>query len=66
MKNLKGIAVVTDGSIKRMAMTYDVINDSGVATSVNKRLNRVVTDSDVTAAIKTLEAYAQSIIEEQD
>lgn len=66
MKNLKGIAIVTDGSIKRMAMTYDVINDDGIATAMNKRINRVVADKDVLAAIDVLESYAKNIIDEQE
>lgn len=65
MKNLKGIAVVTDGSIKRIAMTYDVINDEGVATAMNKRINRVVTDAEVLAAIDVIEKNAKNIIDEQ-
>lgn len=65
MKNLKGIAVVTDGSIKRIAMTYDVINDEGVATAMNKRINRVVTDTEVLAAIDVIEKNAKNIIDEQ-
>ena len=65
MKNLKGIAVVTDGSIKRIAMTYDVINDEGVATAMNKRINRVVTDAEVLAAINVIEKNAKNIIDEQ-
>ena len=66
MKNLKGIAVVTDGNTKRIAITYDVINDKGEATSVNKRINRIVTDTNVLEAVKSCEAYAQKIIDEQE
>ena len=65
MKNLKGIAVVTDGNTKRIAITYDVINDKGEATSVNKRINRVVTDINVLEAVKSCEAYEQKIMYEQ-
>lgn len=66
MKNLKGIAVVTDGNTKRIAITYDVINDKGEATSVNKRINRIVTDSEVLNSILVVESYAQTIIDSQE
>ena len=66
MKNLKGIAVVTDGNTKRIAITYDVINDKGEATSVNKRINRIVTDSEVLNNILVVESYAQTIIDSQE
>ena len=66
MKNLKGIAVVTDGNTKRIAITYDVINDKGEATSMNKRINRIVTDSEVLNSILVVESYAQTIIDSQE
>ena len=65
MKNIKGIAVVTDGSLKRMAVTFDVVEDDGTISRINQRINRVVTDSDVLEAVKEFEAYAQKIVDEQ-
>lgn len=65
MKNIKGIAVVTDGSLKRMAVTFDVVEDDGTISRTNQRINRVVTDSDVLEAVKEFEAYAQKIVDEQ-
>lgn len=66
MNNLKGIAVVTDGNTKRVAMTYDVINSEGVVTDYNKKINRICTDSNVLEAITVLESYAQTIIDSQE
>ena len=66
MKNLKTVAVATDGSFKRIAMSYDEINNGGTATAINKRVNRVVTDVDVLAAIDVLENHAKKIINEQE
>ena len=64
MKNIKGIAVATDGSLKRMAITYDVIDDeTGKVTSSNVKANRVVTDAEVLGEIAKIENYAQSIID---
>ena len=64
MKNIKGIAVATDGSLKRMAITYDVIDEAtGKVIEPNVKTNRVVTDADVLAEIAKIEQFAQSIVE---
>ena len=63
MKNVKGIAVVTDGSLKRIAVTFDVVEDNGTISKINQRINRVVTDSAVIDNISALEQYAQTIID---
>ena len=62
MINIKAIATATDGSVKRMAITYDVINDEGKVTSSNAKLNRVVIDQAALKAIDTLEQLAQENI----
>ena len=62
MINIKAIATATDGSVKRMAVTYDVINDEGKVTSANAKLNRVVIDQAALKAIDTLEQLAQESI----
>ena len=63
MINIKAIATASDGSVKRMAITYDVINDEGKVTSANAKLNRVVIDQAALKAIDTLEQLAQESIE---
>jgi hypothetical protein len=64
MKNIKGIAVATDGSLKRMAITYDVIDEeTGKVTSSNVKTNRVVTDAEVLGEIAKIEEFAQMIID---
>lgn len=64
MKNIKGIAVATDGSLKRMAITYDVIDETtGKVTASNVKANRVVTDAAVLGEIAKIEEFAQTVIE---
>jgi hypothetical protein len=63
MRNLKGTVIMTDGNSKRLALTYDVINDDGEATAVNKKVDRIVTDKDTLEAIAAIEAYAQTVID---
>jgi hypothetical protein len=64
MKNIKGFAVSTDGTMKRLAVTYDVIDDEGKVTKANVRVNRLITDDNALAAVDELLNYAQSLIEE--
>ena len=62
MINIKAIATATDGSVKRMAVTYDVINDEGKVISSNAKLNRVVIDQAALKAIDILKQLAQESI----
>ena len=63
MNNIKGFAVATDGSGKRIAITFDVIDGQGKVTSTNKKINRVIIDETVLAAIKIVEEYAQTVVD---
>lgn len=66
MNNIKGYAIANDGNMKRIAITYDVIDDAtGKPTSVNNKINQYVTDSSVLESIKVIDDYAQSVIDEQ-
>ena len=65
MKNIKGIAFASDGSMKRLAITYDEVNSDGKVTNQNVKVNRVVTDDKVINALATVEAFAQSIADEE-
>lgn len=65
MKNIKGIAFAADGSMKRLAITYDEVNSDGKVTNQNVKVNRVVTDDKVINALATVEAFAQSIADEE-
>lgn len=65
MINIKGYAIAQDGSVKRMAITYDEINSEGKVINPNARVNRVVVDDNALSAILTLDAYAKSVIENE-
>lgn len=65
MINIKGYAIAQDGAVKRMAITYDEINNEGKVINPNARVNRVVVDDNALSAIATLDAYAKSIIENE-
>lgn len=64
MINIKAIATATDGSVKRMAVTYDVINGEGKITTSNAKLNRVIVDDSVLKAVDTLELFAKNSVNE--
>mgnify|MGYP003303300014 CR=1 FL=1 len=63
MNNLKTISVTTEGSAKRMAITFDEVDESGKVVKSNIKTNRVVMDENALKAIATIEAYAQGIID---
>lgn len=65
MNNVKAFAIASDGNMKRIAITYDVINDEGKVINSNVKVNRIVTDEDSLQAIQTLLSYSQSIVDAQ-
>jgi hypothetical protein len=64
MNNIKAIGMANDGSMKRISVNYDVINEDGKVVSSNKRVNRVITDDDVINAINVIYEYANKMLEE--
>ncbi len=64
MKNIKGFAVAADGNMKRIAITFDEISDTGKVINSNVKMNRIITDENVLAAVSTLEQYGQIVIDE--
>ena len=64
MYNVKGYAVAKDGNMRRIAITYDVIDDtSGKPVKVNAKANNFIVDENVKAALSTVDAYVQNIVE---
>ena len=63
MKNIKGLAVMTDGNLKRMAITYDEIEtETGKVINSNVKMNRVITDESILEALNTVEEHAYSLL----
>lgn len=63
MRNIKGIAMATDGRMKRIAITYDEIDASGKVINSNVKINRVVTDPEMVETIDKVSDYAQMIVD---
>lgn len=64
MKNIKGFAVANDGAMKRIAVTFDEINDKGEIINANVKMNRIVTDEKTLKALDTVQKFAETIVEE--
>nr|DAR79056.1 MAG TPA: hypothetical protein [Caudoviricetes sp.] len=64
MKNIKGFAVASDGNMKRIAITFDEISDTGKVINSNVKMNRIIANENVLAAVSTLEQYGQIVIDE--
>ena len=65
MKNIKSFGIANDGNMKRIAITYDELNDEGKVINSNVRLNRVITNADVLTSVTQIETFAQAIIDTQ-
>lgn len=63
MKNIKTISTTTEGNAKRMAITFDVVDETGKVIKSNNKTNRVVVDEAALESISILETYAQSIVD---
>ena len=46
------------------AITFDEISDTGKVINSNVKMNRIITDENVLAAVSTLEQYGQIVIDE--
>lgn len=64
IKTVTSVTVFNDAVGKRMSITYSEIDDStGKVISDNKRIDRVVTDSEVKRTINSIEDYAQEFVD---
>lgn len=63
MRNIKGFAIATDGSMKRIAITYDEIDDNGKIVNQNVKANQIVVGEEALAAVAVIEATAQEIVD---
>ena len=66
MNNLKGYSVSNDGDMKRLAITYDVINENGKVINSNKKINRLISDEDIIKAVEIVDNFANHLIYEQE
>lgn len=66
MNNIKGYAIASDGSMKRIAITYDEIDSkTGKPISLNKKVNQYITDEAILEVVAELDTYAQGIVDAQ-
>ena len=60
MKKVTSVTIFDDAVGTRISLTYSEISDDGKITADNKRLDRVITDSDALSAAASLKSYAQA------
>ena len=63
MNNVKGYAIANDGSMKRIAITYDVIDENGKPVKMNAKTSNFVVDEEVLNVLAIVENYAQGIVD---
>ena len=62
MRNVKGYAVASDGNMKRIAITYDEIDNTGKVISPNVKASRLISDEEVLYANSVIETFAQNVV----
>lgn len=62
MRNVKGYAVASDGNMKRIAITYDEIDNTGKVVSSNVKVSRLISDEEVLYANSVIETFAQNVV----
>lgn len=62
MRNVKGYAVASDGNMKRIAITYDEIDNTGKVISPNVKISRLISDEEVLYANSVIETFAQNVV----
>ena len=60
MKKVTSVTIFDDAVGTRISLTYSEISDDGKITADNKRLDRVITDSDALSAAASLKSNAQA------
>lgn len=63
MNKTTSIALLNTNGMQRISITYSSIDENGVITEDNKRINRVVVDEDKLKLVDQLYEFADSIVQ---
>ena len=63
MNKVTSIAILNTNGMQRISITYSSIDENGVITEDNKRINRVVVDEDKLKLVSQLYEFADSIVQ---
>jgi broad-specificity NMP kinase len=63
MNKVTSIALLNTNGMQRISITYSSIDENGVITEDNKRINRVVVDEDKLKLVSQLYEFADSIVQ---
>lgn len=66
MNKVTSIALLNTNGMQRISITYSSIDENGVITEDNKRINRVVVDEDKLKLVDQLYEFAKEIIEKKE
>ena len=61
--NIKSFSVTNDGELKRIAITYDVIDETGKIVKANVKINRLLVDKEALEHVDFLYEFCQGLIE---
>lgn len=63
MNKVTSIALLNTNGMQRISITYSSIDENGIITEDNKRINRVVVDEDKLELVNQLYEFADSIVQ---
>ena len=63
MNKVTSIALLNTNGMQRISITYSSIDENGIITEDNKRINRVVVDEDKLELVNKLYEFADSIVQ---
>lgn len=66
MINVTGISLLNTNGLQRISITYSSVDENGIITDENKKINRVVVDSDKLELVSHLYDFAKEIIEKKE
>lgn len=65
MNKVTSITLLETAEGIRTSITFSRIDEQGRIIEENKRVNRIVVDTDIQTHIVSLKSYAQSVVEEE-
>ena len=66
MNKVTGISLLNTNGMQRISITYSTVDENGIVTDENKKINRVIVDSDKLELVNQLYDFAKEIIEKKE
>lgn len=65
MKKVTSIALLNTNGMQRISIAYSSIDENGIITEENKRIDRIIVDSDKAELVNKIYEFANEIVEKK-